>query len=159
MKLLAAFALLAAASIAQTRAPHRSKGHRIVCTAWSASMPVSQELKINAEGYGLLFATDRQYNRVALWPTLRAKHLHARAAKLSPRHSFQPGFGNRLIAGYAYAVRSLVHPCERRINRFKELSVGLLHTDLKLRLSVGIGLIDEVAFPAPCSRHECSDHR
>ena len=39
-------------------------------------------------------------------------------------------------------------------NRFQEVTVAFLDTDLKLRFDIGIRLINQVAFPAPCRRHE-----
>jgi hypothetical protein len=57
------------------------------------------------------------------------------------------------------AKRALPDPGECFFDRFQETPVCFMQADLKLCFDVGRGLVDRIAFPAPCSRDETSSFR
>src|SRR5713101_6144705 len=80
--------------------------------------------------------------------------LLAFTAVARPGHGFQSGFGDRLLAGLTHAESALCDSNQRLFDRLQETSIGLMHTDLKLRFSVRVGLVNEIAVPAARSRYK-----
>jgi hypothetical protein len=53
-----------------------------------------------------------------------------------------------LFAGLAHAECALPDSSHRFLDRSQEMSIGLMHSDLKLRFSIRVGLVNEIALPA-----------
>ncbi len=69
-------------------------------------------------------------------------------AKARPGHRFQSGFRYRLLADLTCTECASPDSSHCFFDRSQEMSIGLMHTDLKLRFSVGVGLVYQIALPA-----------
>jgi hypothetical protein len=56
-----------------------------------------------------------------------------------------------LLAGLTHAESALPDSDQGLFDPPQEMSIGLMHTDLKFRFSVGVGLVNEIAVPPACS--------
>jgi hypothetical protein len=77
--------------------------------------------------------------------------LLALAAEARPGHGFQSSFGDRLLAGLTHPECASPDPSQGLFNRPQKMSIGPMHTDLKFRFSVRVGLVNEIAVPPACS--------
>jgi len=80
--------------------------------------------------------------------------LLAVTAEACPGHGFQSGSRERFLAHFTHTECSPPDSSQCFFDRSQEMSIGLMHTDLELRFSVGIGLITEIAVPAARSRYK-----
>ena len=72
--------------------------------------------------------------------------LLAVAAVARPRHRFQSGMRDRLLARLTHAECTLPDSSQGFVDRPNEMSIRLMYADLKLRFRIGAGPIHEVAF-------------
>ena len=77
--------------------------------------------------------------------------LLALAAEVCPGHGFESRSCDWLFAGLAHAESALSESNQRLFDRPQEMSIGLMHSDLKLRFSIKVGLVNEIAGPLVCS--------
>ncbi len=79
--------------------------------------------------------------------------LLALAAVACPGHRFQSGFRDRLLAHFAHTECSPPDSSQCFFDRAQEMSIGLVHTDLKLRFRVRVRLVNKIALPAAGRRY------
>ncbi len=76
------------------------------------------------------------------------------AAVARPGHGFQPDFRDRLLARLTHPECASPDPSQGVFDGLQETSIGLMQANLKLRFSVRVGLVNEIALPAARSRYE-----
>src|ERR1700680_472823 len=84
---------------------------------------------------------------------LSALPLFALFAEARPRHRFETRLRDGMLAGRADAICAAPHTREGLFDGSQKPPVSLMQTDLKFRLGIGIGLVDEITLAASCSWH------
>ncbi len=77
----------------------------------------------------------------------------ALTAKMRPRHCFETDLRNGLLADLTYPVGTLLDPRQRVFDRPRQTPISLVQADLKLRLGIGVGLVNHISRQAPCRWH------
>ena len=79
--------------------------------------------------------------------------LFALTAEVRPGHRFETNLRDRLLADHTYAKRALSDAIQCLFDRSQETPIGLMQADLKLRLGIGVGLVNQITLPASSCRH------
>jgi hypothetical protein len=82
--------------------------------------------------------------------------LLALTAEVCPRHRFQTNLRDRLLADRTYTIPALFDPIQCLFDRSQETAIGSVQADLKLRLGIGVGLVNQITIPASCCRYRGS---
>ena len=75
------------------------------------------------------------------------------ATEVRPWHRFEARLRDRFLADRAHAIRAQLHPTECFFDRCQKMTVAFMQMDLKLSFRIGIGLVNNIAFPAASRRH------
>jgi hypothetical protein len=86
--------------------------------------------------------------------TSGTRSLLAFTAVAGPGHGFQSSSRYRLLAHFTHAESALSDSDQGLFDPPQEMSIGLMHTDLKFRFGVGVGLVNEIAVPPACPRYK-----